>query len=69
MMLIFFSDCGVHLNVTNGVVTGDTFFEGSTKLSCNRGYLPHGSTTCQDDGQWITDMKCTPIGDCFESKR
>ena len=58
-----FSDCGTHPTFPNGIITGDTFFGGSVDLSCNRGYLLQGSVICQDNGQWQTDMQCTPTGE------
>ena len=65
---IFLSDCGLHPEVGNGNVSGDTFFGGLTNLSCIRGYLPQGSAICQEDGRWKFNMTCIPIGDCVKSK-
>ena len=57
------TDCDQHAAINNGAVAGDTFYGGSPTVNCNNGYTLTGTATCGDDGNWVTDVQCDPVGE------
>lgn len=52
------ADCGPHKQVTNGDVTGDSFYGGSPNISCSQGYSQVGTAICNPNGTWESDVEC-----------
>ena len=62
---IGFADCGTP-TVTKGVFEGDTFYEGSAKITCQEGYTGSGASfviTCLDTGDWENLISCDAVGE------
>ena len=57
----FYTDCG-QPTVANGILLGDTFYEGSAIVNCDVGHEGGGMATCGSGGTWTTLPGCTAVG-------
>lgn len=47
---------------SNGILNGDTVFDGNATIECDAGYSGGGTATCLDTGRWATLPLCYPTG-------